>query len=256
VLQNTRQQVASLESQLKEAQARIAELNGGKPVSGKDATPEPGQTQAEANAAAVQALTDAQLAELKESLPENLATAVEALVLQSRQANAAISELRAKEARIEEERKQEASRSVQEAIDANPTLSLWQSAEDKTMWQEAIREDAHLLANPKWANRPVAERFAEVVRRLDPKAAGAAPAPQPAPSVSKPSLAQQAAAVIASKANGHAAVPVTHSDLPAGTPPAQTELQRVEQSSNADLERMFNGTKSLDEVTALLAKLV
>lgn len=79
----------------------------------------------------------------------------------------------AKQAR--EVQETEAAAKVDEAIAANETLSSWQAAafpeegeatpEAKAIWQAAVRHDDALRASPAWANKPYAERFAEVVAR-------------------------------------------------------------------------------------------
>jgi hypothetical protein len=250
VLQGTRKQVSSLEAQLRAANEQLAKLTSGQSVTGTNAVPTPGQTQSEANAAATAALTDEQLEKLKESLPEDLGNAITAIVQSSRQTAQQLQEVREREA---ENRRQEDARrasAVQEAIDANPALALWQS-NDPVKWEEAKATDALLKAHPVWGQKSLHERFAEVIRRVDPSAQ---PAPTPAPSAQTASLAAQAAKVIAAKTQGKAAVPITHSDLPAGTAPAQSEQQRAESMDNSALEKLFSGAKNLDDVSALLAK--
>ena len=57
---------------------------------------------------------------------------------------------------------------IQAAIDANPTLRFLQSEEaDPRMWQAAVVIDKELQNRPAWANKPIAERFAKVVERLE-----------------------------------------------------------------------------------------
>jgi uncharacterized protein YwgA len=54
---------------------------------------------------------------------------------------------------------------VNEAKDNNPDLSHWE-ANDPEAWEEAQRQDETLRQNAKWANKPYAERFEEVARRV------------------------------------------------------------------------------------------
>jgi len=54
---------------------------------------------------------------------------------------------------------------VQAAIDTLPMLAKWQ-AKGGQLWQEAVALDAQLQSDPQWAGKPMAERFAEVQRRV------------------------------------------------------------------------------------------
>ena len=64
------------------------------------------------------------------------------------------------------QRRQEAKRAIQEAINQNPTLSHMQSAQgDPVLWQRAVGIDMALQQDPAWSD--YAERFREVVRILE-----------------------------------------------------------------------------------------
>lgn len=87
-------------------------------------------------------------------------------------------EMQARDARIEAmagqwEREQQAKQQaaleeIQSAIDANPTLRYLRSEDgDQRMWEAAVAIDQELQNRPAWANKPVAERFAKVVERLE-----------------------------------------------------------------------------------------
>lgn len=87
-------------------------------------------------------------------------------------------EMQARDARIEAmagqwEREQQAKQQaaleeIQAAIDANPTLRYLRSEDgDQRMWEAAVAIDQELQNRPAWANRPIAERFAKVVERLE-----------------------------------------------------------------------------------------
>ncbi|SEK64196.1 hypothetical protein [Nitrosovibrio tenuis] len=54
---------------------------------------------------------------------------------------------------------------VAEAKDNNPDLVHWEG-NDPEAWDEALRQDEILRTNSKWTNKPYAERFDEVVRRV------------------------------------------------------------------------------------------
>jgi hypothetical protein len=54
---------------------------------------------------------------------------------------------------------------VAEAKDNNPDLVHWE-INDPEAWDEALKQDEILRTNGKWVNKPYAERFDEVVRRV------------------------------------------------------------------------------------------
>ncbi|MEO9231621.1 MAG: hypothetical protein ABI216_22085 [Devosia sp.] len=98
----------------------------------------------------VSALIDDMSEELREQKKEASARIEE-------QKRAAEAEKATKERTINEQ--------VQDAKENNPDLSHWeQLAGDE--WQEALMQDQVLLQNPKWANKPIEERFIEVVKRV------------------------------------------------------------------------------------------
>ncbi len=80
---------------------------------------------------------------------------------------------------------------VQPLIDERPLLAKWQ-AKGNAAWNEAVKLDVALQQDPEWMGKPVAERFAEVERRIaedlgipttpvSKAAAAQAPAPKPQP---------------------------------------------------------------------------
>jgi hypothetical protein len=68
---------------------------------------------------------------------------------------------------------------VQDVVDAVPELLDWQHTPDQTLFQAAIGMDAYLQRLPAWANKPMSERFSEVVRRVKSEAAAQATTLQP-----------------------------------------------------------------------------
>lgn len=55
---------------------------------------------------------------------------------------------------------------VQEAVDDVPQLLQWQTNPDQTAFRAAIEADRYLQTLPAWKDKSMAERFAEVVRRV------------------------------------------------------------------------------------------
>lgn len=54
----------------------------------------------------------------------------------------------------------------QDAVDQVPDMLSWQLNPDQTAWEAAKRMDTYVLTLPGWADKPLAERFAEVARRI------------------------------------------------------------------------------------------
>lgn len=103
---------------------------------------------------------------------------------------------------------------VQEVIDSVPQLVNWQydpAGQDK--FARAIEYDKSLVIDPDWANKPIAERFAEAVRRTQAALAPATPAPTPS---AAPAAARLDPATVI--ANAPAAGPKGISDFRGGAP--------------------------------------
>lgn len=143
---------------------------------------------------------------------------------------------------------------IQTAIDANPTLATWQTAEDKTLWNEASRFDKLLRESPKYANVPFSERFAKVVE-LTQSALGLeveAPAARQEPTLTPEQI--KAAAEAKLKAVSKTSKPVSLSQIPGGAPPVVDERQKVEEMSSVALGQQFLGMTK-DQLDAYLATL-
>lgn len=244
VLKGTREQNTKLQQQLQELaehnkalQEQLAAQQAG--------TAAPAQTD---EAAAVPGMSDDELAQLTETLPDPLANAIKALVMNSRQTQQQLEELQGRQQQEDTARKQTLAETVQEAIDAHPDLRAWQASEDQTLWTRAKQFDSILRTDPEWRDKTMVERFEHVAFLVSGKTRTPA-----APTT--PSLAEQAAAAVVRKTAGAAAVPITHSDLPAGTPAAQSERDRIESLDNAGLERLFASGKTVEDVIGVLAKI-
>lgn len=152
----------------------------------------------------------------------------------------------------------EAKNTVQEAIDSNPILAGWQVAEDQSHWNEAARLDKALRESPLWKDKSFDDRFAEVVKLTHMVFGEAEPAPavqEKAPVAPQPTEAEiRAAAEAKLAAKNKAALPVSLSQIPGGTPPAVDERERVEQMSSVELGSKFLGMNK-DQLDAYLATL-
>ena len=127
---------------------------------------------------------------------------------------------------------------IQAAIDANPTLAGWQTAEDQTLWNEASRFDKVLRESPAYANKSFADRFTKVVE-LTQSALGIE-TPKAEVKDELPKLTpEQIKAAAQAKLKGKTSVPVSSSQIPGGAPPAVDERERVEQMSVQELGNKF-----------------
>lgn len=126
---------------------------------------------------------------------------------------------RAKQLSVEEQ--------VAEAKDNNPDLSHWES-KDPEAWDEALRQDEILRTSSKWADKPFADRFEEVARRVR--------AIMPEASIpNKPADPKKTAADAKAKVEGAPArKPTTLSDIQGGANPA-SEREQLENLSPHDL---------------------
>lgn len=141
---------------------------------------------------------------------------------------------------------------IQSAIDANPTLAGWQTAEDQTMWNEASRVDRMLRESPAYASVSFEDRFKKVVEmtqvalNIEPPKSDESPALTP----------EQIRAAAAAKLKQVTATkrPTTLSDIPGGAPPAVDERQKVEEMSPIALGQQFLGMTK-EQLDAYLASL-
>jgi hypothetical protein len=210
-----------------------------------------GNTTAQAKEAEV--LSDAELEALAEDSP-TLAKILKAQQARIAQLNVQVKDVINQTAQHDTDAKVAAQNTVQEAIDANPTLSAWQVAEDQSKWEEAARIDKALRESPLWRGKTFEERFKKVVE-LTQSVFGEetkpvvekTPVAQDVKVDKKPTLTEaeiRAAAEAKLAAKSKAAVPVSLSQIPGGTPPVVDERERVEQMSASELgSKLLNMSK-------------
>jgi len=160
---------------------------------------------------------------IKENMPE-LHTVLASILAKSQSTTGQISE-ETKELKktLEELKKEreEAQRATQQSIEEqvaeakenNPDLTHWE-ASDPEAWDEALKQDEILRTSRKWAGKPYAERFEEVVRRvraINPEAS--APKKTPDPKETKAKAETKVKEASAKK-------PTTLSDFQGGANPA------------------------------------
>lgn len=143
---NARAQELARTAETLRAELEAAKAGTAKPADAKPAAPE---------------FTDAELAELEQDLPAvaKLAKGVRVLQEQLAEARAAVPAAAAPQQPNTE------AQQVQELIDARPLLVRWQS-KGGAVWQDAVALDQQLRTDPQWAGKPMADRFAEVERRI------------------------------------------------------------------------------------------
>lgn len=145
--------------------------------------------------------------------------------------------------------------SIQEQIDSIPELAEVQ-AEGGRRWKMAVNVDNDLKEDPDWSQTSNRLRFHEVVHLMNggrprtPAEAEAAieAANQPPREPSAPVDPRERADERIQQQAGTRSAPPTHSDLPAGQKPAQSEQERLEQTDVMDLERDFSGATDPDEL--------
>ena len=130
------------------------------------------------------------------------------------------------------ERAQQAAIEVQAIIDTKPKLAHLQATNPEA-WADLVEIDNRMGASPKWANKPMAERFDAVIKVYEAEN-GAIAMPQEAPNqdvditkITKPK-----------SASAHRG-PTTLSDLPGGAVAPIDELASIEQASAIELTRRF-----------------
>jgi len=202
-------------------------------------------------------LTDEQLAEMKEYMPEQYEKIVAYMEATKPYQDAALSieaklrNLEAREAIRQAEEAAKAAQTVQEEIDNNPVLSHWQR-NDVEKWQMAVNMDTQLRTNdPEFANLTQAEQFAKVADAMvaiygSPIKAVEKPVPAVA-EVAKPNVVAAAKPVKQPPINSLA-------DLGAGVPVESSLKERAEDMSQSALINNFM-SMSADQRAEFIARM-
>lgn len=135
---------------------------------------------------------------------------------------------------------------VAEAKDNNPDLTHWEG-KDPEAWDEALKQDEILRTSGKWANKPYAERFREVVRRVR------AIMPHASMPQKQTDPEQTKAEARARLSNAPARKPTTLSDIQGGENPA-SEREQLENLSPFELTQKLM-KMSAQQASALRADL-
>lgn len=237
VLKGARERATRAEEMLREMQQQVEALKQQSQQAGK----QPGANNGAAPTEPADGLSEADLNQLREDFP----SVYKALMIGQQQIQFLQNRLSPVDGAVRqmaEERAQNATETVQEAIDSVPKLAYIQ-ANDPEKFELAQQFDETLKSNPAWADRSVAERFAKVTEMVEAslgeiKLPGSKP-----PTATLTPEQMKAAATAKAKAdagkNG-ASVPLSISEAPAGDPPAQDGLQQVENMSQQELAAMLS----------------
>lgn len=242
-LESARQRAATAEALAREQAQELAALRAAKAAPAGTPAPD------------ADMLNDEELAALEADSPTLAKTlrAQQAAIRQLRETVESVTQNQANQAASEEA---VVKSEIQTAIDANPELATWQTAEDQTLWNEASRIDRMLRESPKYANISFADRFAKVVEMtrlsMDLEPAAEEPAEQQEVKLTPAQIKAAADAKLAQVQR--ARKPTTLSDIPGGAPPAVDERQKVEDMSPTALGQQFLGM-SKEQMDAYLASL-
>lgn len=114
----------------------------------------------------IEDFTPEQLEEMKQDFPGQYALLLKVKELEAR-VPAAAAPAPASNAQQDEFLPVALPEDVQEAVDKVPDLLAWQLDPDQKRWTAAIQADAMLLQSPKWADKPMEVRYAEVARLVN-----------------------------------------------------------------------------------------
>lgn len=250
VLKSERDRAGRAEQLAKEQSDRIAALEA--QIAAGNQGAKPGESARTTEAATEAELSDEELAVLKEDFPTQYK------VYMAQQAT--IKALQAQQQQVEQDRQQQQAERqrtqaemVRDAIDATPKLAHIQST-DPDRFAAAQRYDAVLRDDPRWQGKPLAERFAEVVKLVE-TTHGAIEIPGAKPPAAQKTPEQlKAEAEAVAKAAASKTVPTSMSDFPAGDPPAQSEQAALESMTPAQLADKFS-KMSPEQMDAYLSKL-
>jgi DNA repair exonuclease SbcCD ATPase subunit len=226
ILERERDTTAEQKRTIEQLQAEIDQLKAGKPSSETKATK----------------LTDEELEAIADQ-SEEVANALRAMTAQIEELRAENDSLRSDQQRAEERRVQEIQDQVEAAIQKNDTLSAWRDDAmkedgDKSRWDQAVAFDQALQKSHAWKEKPLEDRFAKAVEMTMDVFGDVKPETKGQPN---DKLSQEQADALRDKATkkvkqAGSSTPETLSDIPGGSPAAQSEEEMLENVSVAALE--------------------
>jgi hypothetical protein len=142
----------------------------------------------------------------------------------------------------QETRKQSIQDEIEAAIQADPNLSAWREAAarqenpDPKNWNRAVEIDRILREDPDWQDKTIAERFSHVTKVMNATYGVPIVSSTPQQKTQKPTAKQVADAAIQS---AREPIPETLSEIPGGVPPAQSDLDTLQNASVVALGNKF-----------------
>lgn len=231
VLASERERVATLERQLQEANNKLANLDNAVKTGKPDETPE------------LARLSDEEMADLESTSP-TLAKVFKGLYAHIDQQQ---EQLRA----VQQEAAARVRTVIDTSIDAVPKLAFVK-AQNPAVYNEIAEIDKMLRAKPRWAGRPLSDRFAAAVKLYEAEN-GEIQMPGAASDRGEPTKDPAAAAKEAIDRASETAHPNTLTDIPGGKPPPKDELETIGEKSAASLTNMFLGMDNKD-ITEFLSR--
>lgn len=233
VLEKTRARNNELESIVKQQDEKLKALERGDTDAG------------DANDAL---LSDEDLADVEREMP------VLGKVLRAQQAQLnRYAEREAEEARLEKEDEATAQKTVQQQVEeakaANPKIIEWETS-NPVRYDKAFEIDQMLSAEPEWKGKPFAERFAEVVTRVQRHFGDKIDQPVDGARPSAKELQERAARAVRDAGE---ATPGSLTDLPGGSPPGASAAEQLGSAHPVDVENAFS-RMSDEQIMATLAK--
>lgn len=238
-LERARKLEQDARQELETAKAELEALKSAKPA-------EPATTKPPAEPAPVEPPVEVEapdFAALREEFPDAVIDAMEA----SHKAQAAagaevvklrkeIDDLRAAEVESEAAEKADMDKAVRDAIDANETLSDWETNHPE-LWGKALEVDRFLRtqSDGEWAEKSFVERFAKVVEMVNVMTPAGEGAPSSDPNAD-PGIKERAEEALRKAGSPP---PTSMSSIPGGSPPPQNEQESLEQTSELQLAAKF-----------------
>ncbi|NWA20335.1 hypothetical protein [Serratia liquefaciens] len=143
---------------------------------------------------------------------------------------------------------------VTDALKATPELEGWQSA-DPDRFSLAVHLDEKLQADPAWKDKPLTERFSEVVKRTKAAYGESVEAPQPSVAVQTAQPTAEELQKLAddklAAAKASVAIPTSPSDLGSPSTHQPTLLEQAAGADHQQLTAMFSGMSEA-QIDALL----
>ncbi|MDW6094050.1 hypothetical protein SBX64_16040 [Vibrio rhizosphaerae] len=137
----------------------------------------------------------------------------------------------------------QSSNPVADAIAENSDLSAWLN-EGGDIWNKAIKVDEQLQSDPTWQNKPLSERFSEVVKRVKAEQEAAA---QKQPEDGAKKKAKQEEDKLSD-------LPASPSEVGQTTTHQLSPKERLATADEADIQSMFSGMTEA-QIESLLSEL-